>query len=164
MVDAVLVGVLRRRAVGGLDDGDAVPLVAPRRHPQAADLGGEGVGEVVAVEVRRGDDVVLSGAQEYLLEHRVGDAVVDDDLAVGGARPLGDGPIAEALARLEIPPVLEGPLGVLHDVALVHQGDGLAAAGERVGDSPPHEPTRAGLRDRLDADAAVGPHGPAEAG
>jgi hypothetical protein len=58
-VDHVLVGVLRRGAVGGLEDrmaGDVVD-VAARGDADAADLRREGVGEVVAVEVQRGDDV-----------------------------------------------------------------------------------------------------------
>jgi hypothetical protein len=60
-VDLVEVGVLRRGAVGGLEDGVAgdVVDVAARRDADAADLRRERVGEVVAVEVQRGDHVEL---------------------------------------------------------------------------------------------------------
>ena len=99
-VDHVLVGVLRRGAVGGFEDRDFVGLVRARGHAEAADLGGEGVGEVVAVEVRRGEHRVLGGTQQDLLEHRVGDAVLDHDLAGrrgAGQLGLGDGDVAELL-------------------------------------------------------------------
>src|SRR5690606_41523109 len=54
-VDLVLAGVLGRRAVGGLVDGDAraVVDVGAGRDADAAHLRGESVGEVVAVEVDR---------------------------------------------------------------------------------------------------------------
>jgi hypothetical protein len=55
--------------------------VRARREAEPADLRGAGVGQVVAVQVRRRDDLVLVGAQEDLLEHGVGDAVVHEDLA-----------------------------------------------------------------------------------
>ena len=64
-VDLVEVGVLRRGAVGGFEDGVAgdVVDVAAGRDADAADLRGERIGEVVAVEVQRGDDVeLLAGA------------------------------------------------------------------------------------------------------
>ena len=63
-VDLVLPGVLRRGAVGRLEDavaGDVVDVGA-RGDADAADLGGQRVGEVVAVEVGGGDDVELRRA------------------------------------------------------------------------------------------------------
>ena len=65
---------------------DAVADVAARRDAEAADLRRGRVGDVVAVEVRRRDHGVLVGAQQDLLEHRVGDAVLDDERV--GARGL----------------------------------------------------------------------------
>ena len=60
-VHLVEVGVLGRGAVRGLEDGVAgdVVDVAAGRDADAADLRGERVGEVVAVEVQRRDDVEL---------------------------------------------------------------------------------------------------------
>src|SRR5688572_13185945 len=81
-VDLVLVGVLGSGAVGGLEHGDAVPLVAAGGHAEPAHLGGQGIREVVAVEVRGGQDVVLVRPQQGLLEHGVGDAVLDHDATV----------------------------------------------------------------------------------
>ena len=63
-VHLVLAGVLGRRAVRGLEDavaGDVVD-VGPRGDADAADLGGQGIGEVVAVEVGGGDDVEVRRA------------------------------------------------------------------------------------------------------
>ena len=68
-VDLVQIGVLRRGAVGGLEDGVSghVVDVAARSDPDATDLRRQGVGHVVAVEVERGDAVELTRAGEYLL-------------------------------------------------------------------------------------------------
>ena len=68
-----------RGAVRRLEDGvpgDVVD-VAARRDADAADLRGERVGEVVAVQVRRGDDVELVGPRQHLLQRDVGDRVLD---------------------------------------------------------------------------------------
>src|SRR5690606_9511267 len=84
-VDLVQVRVLGRGAVGGLEDGVAgqVVDVAARGDADAAHLRGQGVGQVVAVEVEGGDDVELVGPGEDLLERDVGDRVLDHDLPGG---------------------------------------------------------------------------------
>src|SRR5207245_2948833 len=94
------------------------------RHAEAAHLGRAGVGEIVAVEIRRGDDGVLVGAQQHLLEHGVGDAVLDDDLPRGAARLLSlvQGAVVEALPGDLVAPVAEGALGELNYVDFVHVG------------------------------------------
>ena len=83
------------------------------------------VGQVVAVQVRRGDHAVLVGPQLDLLEHAVGDAVLEDHLALGvgplAHLVLADDLAAELVAGQLVAPVLEGALRELHDVALVHQ-------------------------------------------
>ena len=64
-----------RGAVRGLEDrvaGDVVD-VAARRDADAADLRGQGVGEVIAVQVERGDDVELLRPRQHLLQRDVGD-------------------------------------------------------------------------------------------
>ena len=180
-VDDVLVGVLGRGAVGGLEDGEAIADVGAGRDAEAADLRGGGVGDVVAVEVGGGEDAVVLGADDDLLEDGVGDAVVDQDLllplavavrladrgedgldprrqsspkssgansmpgsmsaafcfgrevrvglevAEDPALALGDGLVAELLRGDFVAPLAEGALGELLDVALVDEGDGLAA-------------------------------------
>ena len=147
-VDLVLTGVLGRGAVGRLEDRVAAVVVdvAARRDPDAANLRGERVGEVVTVEVERRDDLELLGARQYLLKRDVSDGVLDQDLARGErvglflvgrilpfrrdrALPLppGVGVIGELLLGDLVTPVAERALGELHDVPLVHQGDALAA-------------------------------------
>ena len=74
----------------GFKDAEAVADIRARSHAQAADLRGAGVGEVVAVQVGRGEDLIFVGARQDLLEDGIGDAVVDQDfllplaVAVGG--------------------------------------------------------------------------------
>ena len=178
-VDLVLAGVLGGGAVGGFEDGVAgvVVDVGAGGDADAADAGGEGVGDVVAVEVHGGNNVVLGGAGEDLLEEGVGDDVLDDDLGridpglavVGG--DVGDlGGVLRAVdgepgAAVEfgravvvlgdlVTPLHEGTLGVLHDVALVDEGDGGAAVGDGVVDGGLDEALGALLADGLDAEAA----------
>ena len=44
-------------------------------------LGSESIGDVVAVEVGTGDDVVLGGPGQNLLEEGIADDILDEDLA-----------------------------------------------------------------------------------
>ena len=100
-------GVLRRGAVRRLEDGVAgdVVDVAAGRDADAADLRRERVGEVVAVEVQRRDDVELLRAREHLLERDVGDGVLDEEHLL---------PLAVAVRR----PELERRLDLLRDLGL----------------------------------------------
>ena len=130
-VDLVLAGVLRRGAVGGLEDavaGDVVD-VAAGGDADAADLGGQRVGQVVAVEVGGGDHVELVGPGEHLLQGDVGDGVLHEDLVAGLAAAVvpAHGDVGELLAHELVAPVAEGALGELQDVALVHERHALAA-------------------------------------
>ena len=160
-VHLVLVGVLRRGAVRRLEDGVAgdVVDVAARRDADAADLRRERVGQVVAVQVQRGDDVELLGPRQHLLQRDVGDGVLDDDararLAVGNPAPRAavDLHRAEELLRDLVAPVAERALGELHDVALVHQRHALALVLDRVARSRCGPAARCRVADRLDADA-----------
>src|SRR5208282_5379122 len=89
-IDYVFVGVLGGGAVRGFEDGVAVADVGSGSNAQASYLRGAGVGDVVAVQVGRGQNAVFVGSRYYLLEDGVGDAVVDhqlflpDTFAVGG--------------------------------------------------------------------------------
>ena len=159
-------GGLEHRVAGVVVD------VAAGRDADAADLGGQCVGEVVAVQVGGGDHVELGGAGEHLLERDVGDGVLAQDapggqglvlLLVRGVLPLvrhralplapGVGLGAELPLRHLVPPVAERAFGELHNVALVHEGHALAAVVDRVADGGPRQAPRAFARDGLDADA-----------
>ena len=127
-VDDILVCILRSRPVGGLEQSLPVADVRAGRQAQAAHLGGAGVREVVAVEVGRGNHVVLSGAQQDLLEHCVRDPILDQDLALWDSAVaripdfrLCHAGIAEFLGRHLVAPIPERTLGEFLDVALVHQ-------------------------------------------
>ena len=88
-IDDVLVGVLGRGAVGGFEDRVAIADVGAGRDAEAADLRRGRVGDVVAVEVGGGQDAVVRGADDDLLEDGVGDAVVDEDLRLPRAVAVG---------------------------------------------------------------------------
>ena len=145
--------------MGGLEDavaGDVVD-VAARGDADPADLGGQRVGEVVAVEVGGGDDVEVLGPGEHLLQGDVGDVVLHEQLVAGLAAAVvpADGHVGELLPDQLVAPVAEGALGELLDVALVDQGHARAAVVEGVLDGGPDQPLGAELGDRLDADARV---------
>ena len=64
------------------EDGVLVSDVGARRSAESPDLGGGGVGNVVAVQVGRCQYCVLIGAGHDLLEDAVGDAIVDHQLGL----------------------------------------------------------------------------------
>ena len=72
-----------------LEDGVAVADVRARRDAQAADLRRRRVGDVVAVQVRRGQNTIVLRADDDLLEDGVGDAIVDQHLLLPLAAPVG---------------------------------------------------------------------------
>ena len=59
----------------------SITLIAPWRHSESADLSRQGIGEVIAVEICGRNDLILRGSQQHLLKHRIGDAVLNQDLA-----------------------------------------------------------------------------------
>ena len=158
-VDLVLTGILGCRAVSGLEHGHGIGQVGARRDADAAHLGRQRVGDVVPVEVQRGDDAVFRRTQQNLLQESVGDHIFDDDLAArfrvleAAPRPAVDFGGAELLFRQLVAPLLEGALGKLHDVALVHQGDRIPVLINGVLDRLAHQPLGAFFRHGLDADA-----------
>ena len=79
--------------MGGFEDGGAgvVVDVGSGSDADAADAGSERVGDVVAVEVEGGDDIVFSGAGEELLEEGVGDDILDDEFVGIGFGAAFDG-------------------------------------------------------------------------
>src|SRR5205823_2155239 len=141
-VDDVLVGVFGGGAVGGFEAGVAgdVVDVSAGGDADAADLGGQRIAEIVAVEVGRGDDVEIFGACEDLLKRDVGNRVLDDQsrarFAFGdlAPRPAVDFGGAEKFLGDFVSPVTEGAFRELHNVPLVHQRDALALVLDRVAD------------------------------
>ena len=118
--------------------------VAARSHADTADLGGQHVGNVIAVEVQRGDDA------EFL---RVGDCILQESVA-GDARhdQPARGEIGPELPLGQfIGPVAEGALGIFHDVAVVDQGHAAAMMVQRILDGPPDQALRSLLRDGFHA-------------
>src|SRR4029079_15096854 len=89
----------------------------------------------------------------------VGDAIVDENLAVAGGAAgdflFGDHAVAEFLLRALVAPVTKRPFGEFHDVALVHKGHRLAAVVDRVLERHAHQALRAELRHRLHANAGI---------
>ena len=85
----VLVGILRRRAVRRLEDGVPVSslMLPPGAMPMPPTCAAQRVGQVVAVQIRRREHVELVGARQDLLEHDVGDRVLDDHLPAPRLRP-----------------------------------------------------------------------------
>jgi hypothetical protein len=160
-VDHVLIGVFGRGAVRGLEDGVAGDVIdiAAGRDADAADLRSQGIAQIIAVKVERGDDVEIRRAREHLLERDVGDGVLDDDARTGLAggdlapRPLVNRHRAELGFGQLVGPVAEGALGVFHDVALVDNRHALAVVGDGVLEGGADEPLRAGFGNRLDANA-----------
>ena len=67
---------------------EAIADVRAGRHAQPADLRGAGVGNVVAVQIWRGEHLIFIRARQHLLEHGIGDAVVDHDLLLPLAAPV----------------------------------------------------------------------------
>src|SRR5690606_11701169 len=168
-IDLVQAGVLGRRAVGGLEHRHLVADVGAGGDADAADLSGQGIGQVVAVQVEGGQHIEFLGPQQRVLEHDVGDAVLDDHLARGllalVALPqfvFGDGGVGEFLPGQLVAPVPEGAFGELHDVALVDQGYAAASPLEGVVDGHAHQALGAEGADGLDADARVLPQGNAQ--
>jgi hypothetical protein len=75
--------------VGGFKHREAIADVGAGGDAEAADLGRGGVGDVVAVEVGGGENAVVGGANDDLLEDGVGDAVVDEDFRLPRAVAVG---------------------------------------------------------------------------
>ena len=137
--------------------------IGARRDANTADLGGQGVGQVVAVEVHGGDDVELGRTGQDLLQRNVGNGVLDEDLVAGIAPAVlpANRHVGVLLAHEIVAPLLEGALGELHDVALVHPVHPAKVAAHGVVERGPLQTLRTEPRDGLDADAGVLPDLPA---
>ena len=129
--------------------GDVID-VAAGRDADAADLRGERVAEVIAVEIQRGDDIEIRRAREHLLQRDVGDGVLDRRCPAPRLLPfagfLHHRSAVDFLPRRRycfadlIAPVAERAFGELHDVALVHERHALALELDRVADRAVDQP------------------------
>lgn len=120
-----------------LTDGEALADVGAGDETQAADQSSGGVGQEVAVQVGRDNDVVVLGLEEELVEHGVDNLLLDADGAVLG---VGEGGLGGAA---------EEAVGLGQHVGLVGDGDeGRVVDAERTG-----------LADLLAADSNVPSHG-----
>ena len=139
----------------GFEHGGAVADVGARGQADATGHGGRGIGEIIAVEVRRSDHAVFIWAELNLLEHAIGNPILDKQLPlpVGslGNLVLRDDPVAKFGPGQVIAPILERPLGELHDVALVHERDARQFLVEGIANGHAHEPLGPFRADRLDA-------------
>ena len=150
-VDLVLACVLGRRAVRGLEDGNprVVVDVGAGGDADATDLCGQGVGDVVAVEVHGGQDAVFCGTGDDLLEHGIGNHVLDHDGVAGVGVGEGAPRATVELGRTEfflgqgVAPISEATLGELHDVAFVNQGNARLVVVNGVLDGCPDDTSRA---------------------
>ena len=75
-VDLVQAGVLRRRTVRGFKSGVLVGDICARGDADATDLRGQCVGDVIPVEIERGDHIVFRRAQQDLLQESVGNCLL----------------------------------------------------------------------------------------
>jgi len=62
--------------VRSFEDGVAIADIRSGSDAEAANLSGAGIGNVIAVQVGRGQNAVFVGPRDYLLEDGVRDAVV----------------------------------------------------------------------------------------
>ena len=139
--------------------------VAAGRDPDSADLRGERVRQVVAVQVGGRDDIEVFGPGQHLLQRDVGDAVLYEDLVARLAVAVvpADRDVGELLPHELVAPVAKRAFGELLDVPLVHERDTRAIVLDGVLDRGADQTLGTRLRDRLDADSGVLADGPAEA-
>ena len=102
------------------------------------------VGNVIAVQVQSGDDRIVFGNKQRVLQESVSDAVLNDKTSV---RYL---PAELALCQF-ISPFLETAFGELHDVPLVYQRNGGKVVLERIEACRTYQPFRPFFGDRLHA-------------
>ena len=153
-IDHVLVGILGRGAVRRLEHSLLIANVGARRHSQPADLGGTGIRDVVAVQVRRRKHVVLGRRSSTCWN--IESAIRSFTRILPSERRLRAHSRSRTGRRTLLAPARSPsrgkPFGELLDVALMHESHALAAVLDRIFNRPPHEPLRPGNTHRLDAD------------
>ena len=83
----ILIGVLGSRAVCSFEDGMAGDVVDIPAGSDAdpADLGGQGIGKIITIEIQRRDDIKIFRAGQDLLKRDIRDGVFNDDARAGFA-------------------------------------------------------------------------------
>ena len=105
--------------MNSLEYGDAISDVGARSHPEAADQPGDFIGQYVAEEICRHDDIELPGIQNQLHRAGIDDAVFHLDAAFVGASNL--------TSRLE-----KNSRQRFQNICLVYDGDLAASMLHRV--------------------------------
>ncbi|MNF58425.1 hypothetical protein D3C84_399800 [compost metagenome] len=160
-VHLVLASVLRRGAVSCFEHSNGIGQVGTRSDANTAHFGRQSIGQVVTIEVQGGNYVVFGRTQQDLLQHGVGDGVLDDDVLAGfrvlelHPRTAVEQGRAELFSRHFVGPFLEGTFGELHDVAFVHDGQRVAVVVDHILQGLARQTLSAFLGNRLDADTAV---------
>jgi len=140
-VDLVQALVLRRTPVGRFEDGSVRADIQAGRDAQAADEACGQVAQDVTVQVREHDHVVQFRLLRQLHAHVVDDPLFELDLGIF---------LRDFHRRVKVQPV-----GVLHDVGLMHGRHLLAVVLFRVLERTANDPFAAGNADRLDRDAGL---------
>src|SRR5665213_2870652 len=123
--------------------------VAAGSDSDATNLRREGVAQVIAVQVRRCDDVEIFRARQHLLQRDVGDRILNDEacsrLAFGNLAPRAAINFNRAVELLgnAITPVTEGAFRELHDVPLVNDRHAFAFVLDGVADGAVNQPLAA---------------------
>ena len=110
--------------------------VAARGHADAADLGCEDIGDIIAVLVQGHDDSVLFRMQNGILQEGVAGHAGQRQAArgqIGAIFPFGH----------VVGPVAECTFGVFHDVAVMHQRDAAAIVAQGIVDRATDDPFNA---------------------
>src|SRR5690625_8001184 len=108
--------------MGSLEEGYLIPDIRAWCHPEPSYLCGGGIREVVSIEIRGCEDGELCRPEEELLEHRIGEPILDHDLPLASFGPLADPLLGALLGRALIPPSGAGPPGALPEIALAERG------------------------------------------
>ncbi len=161
-VDDILAGIFRGSAMGRFEDRGIVADVCSGSHAEPSDLGRACIREIIAVQVWRGEHIIFVRTEQDLLEHRVGDTVVDQNPAFRHLTVvilpefvLGHDLVAKLISGQIVTPVTERALRVLHNVSLVNQCHGLAIVFDRIIDGATDQIACGGNRNRLDSDAGI---------
>ncbi len=133
--------------------------IRSRGNANAADLCRQRVGDVITIQVQGRQNAVLLRTGQNLLQHGIGNDILDHDLRprIGVLEGVPRTAV-ELLRTVLLPgdlvaPCSEGALGELHDISLVNEGDARQIAVDRVIDGCLYQSSRAFLRYRLNANA-----------
>ncbi len=124
-------------------------------NPDATNLCSQSIGDVVAIQVHRGNDAVLFRTCENLLQKGICDNIFNDQ-AIGKLAPWAAIHLngAKFFFSQLIAPIPKSSFCEFHDVAFVNQRDAWFAFCDGIFDGGTYQPTGSFFRDRLDANAA----------